>query len=250
LTVRAVIFDLGHTIWDIPSGEESWRLAIERMSRRLLEESAGANPSSARELGQAIGLVTRDWEAHYGGGEPLSQPPSTYFIEEALRSLGVTATSDVIDELTEILFGSELAVRTVEQDTRETLALLSKKGLSLGCVTNTLLLEKGILDLLQMLDMRGLFESVVVSSEIGFRKPHPSLFLRALDELGVAASQAVFVGDSLRNDVAGAKGVGMRAVLTRQYRRERLDGADPAPDAVVERLSDLPGLAFLDNDHS
>jgi HAD superfamily hydrolase (TIGR01509 family) len=247
LTVRAVIFDLGHTIWDIPSGEESWRLAIERMFRRLLQDRAGAKASSARELGQAIGFATREWEARYAGDEPLSQPPSTYFIEEALRSLGVTATSDLIDELTETLFGSELAVRTVEQDTRDTLALLRKKGLSLGCVTNTLLLEKGILDLLQMLGLRSLFESVVVSSEIGFRKPHPSLFMRALDELKVTANRAVFVGDSLRNDVAGAKGVGMLAVLTRQYRQERFDGPDPAPDAVVERLSELPNLALFDN---
>jgi putative hydrolase of the HAD superfamily len=43
-------------------------------------------------------------------------------------------------------------------------------------------------------------------------KPHPGIFSRALAELGVAASQAVMVGDILEMDIAGAQGVGMRAI--------------------------------------
>jgi hypothetical protein len=46
----------------------------------------------------------------------------------------------------------------------------------------------------------------------------------------------------LLDDVSGAKGIGMRAVLTHQYRQESLDGAVAQPDAVISRLGELPGV--------
>jgi putative hydrolase of the HAD superfamily len=49
----------------------------------------------------------------------------------------------------------------------------------------------------------------VFSSEVGWRKPHPAIFERALDALGVAAGEALFVGDKLATDVAGAAALGM-----------------------------------------
>jgi len=50
----------------------------------------------------------------------------------------------------------------------------------------------------------------------------------------------VFVGDRLVDDIAGAQAVGMRAVLTRQYRSEEPDSI--APDAVIEHITELPGV--------
>jgi putative hydrolase of the HAD superfamily len=56
----------------------------------------------------------------------------------------------------------------------------------------------------------------VSSSEHGYLKPHPSIFNAALQLIGVEAKDAVMVGDSLGQDVAGALSVGMRAVLVRR----------------------------------
>ncbi len=50
---------------------------------------------------------------------------------------------------------------------------------------------------------------VVLSSEVGKRKPHPEPFERALAALGVAPAQALFVGDSRYHDVEGAAEAGM-----------------------------------------
>jgi FMN phosphatase YigB (HAD superfamily) len=52
------------------------------------------------------------------------------------------------------------------------------------------------------------------------------------------------VGDKLREDVYGPKELGMRAVLTRQFRSEDVDPAKGEPDAVIASLSEL--LPFLD----
>jgi FMN phosphatase YigB (HAD superfamily) len=57
-----------------------------------------------------------------------------------------------------------------------------------------------------------LFEEVVVSDEVGWRKPKPVIFETALRRLGVSAAEAVHVGDRADLDVGGAQGVGMDAV--------------------------------------
>jgi HAD superfamily hydrolase (TIGR01509 family) len=54
-----------------------------------------------------------------------------------------------------------------------------------------------------------LFETILVSDEVGWRKPKPLIFELALERLGVGAAEALFVGDRIDIDVAGAQGVGM-----------------------------------------
>jgi FMN phosphatase YigB (HAD superfamily) len=86
------------------------------------------------------------------------------------------------------------------------------------------------------------FFGVIVDSErVGCAKPDPRIFQAALDELGVAAADAVFVGDSLPRDMAGARAIGMRHIW--------LIGAATAPaapccpdDHVLYTLGDLEGL--------
>jgi HAD superfamily hydrolase (TIGR01549 family) len=57
--------------------------------------------------------------------------------------------------------------------------------------------------------IRSLFGVLVDSAEVGCTKPAPRIFQLALGALGVSASEATFVGDSLPRDMAGARGVGM-----------------------------------------
>jgi putative hydrolase of the HAD superfamily len=74
------------------------------------------------------------------------------------------------------------------------------------------------------------------------RKPHPRIYQAALTRLGVPAAGAVFVGDRLKEDVRGPKEVGMRAVLTRQFRQEDPRDAAVPPDAVIASLGELPAV--------
>ena len=82
--------------------------------------------------------------------------------------------------------------------------------------------------------IRELFECVVVSSDVGQRKPGPKIFEKALEELGLAAGDCVFVGDSIQTDVVGARQVQMRAILV-----ERAPEPGPEPDARIRSLSEL-----------
>jgi HAD superfamily hydrolase (TIGR01458 family) len=85
-------------------------------------------------------------------------------------------------------------------------------------------------------------ESVVVG------KPNPAFFRAAVDDLEIAPTRAVAVGDDLRTDVAGAQAAGIRGVLVRTGKYRPADESDPhtKPDAVIDSIADLPDHLGLD----
>lgn len=240
-TIHAVIFDLGHTIWDFAPREDSRRLNVLHLHQRL-EAALGDDAPPPAILDRALSTTIDRWLEGWNS-DRLEQPPSEQLVSEALGTLDLALPEHLLRDLTTILFGTEVDMPVIEPDSLAAIASLHQRGLTLGCVTNTILLEEGILDALARLGLLQYLRSVVVSSAMSYRKPHASLFLRALNELGVTPQEAVFVGDRLVDDVGGARAVGMRAVLTHQYRQEPLNGVRPrgmAPDAVIGRLSELP----------
>ena len=89
------------------------------------------------------------------------------------------------------------------------------------------------------LGLHSIFRHFVVSASAGYEKPDPRIFQHALSLAEVQPSEAVFVGDRLEIDIAGAKAAGMRAVWFNHWGGS-LDGASPEPDAVIERFGELP----------
>lgn len=81
------------------------------------------------------------------------------------------------------------------------------------------------------------FDSLVVSGEVGFRKPNRVIFERVLSELGSTPLRAVMVGDTLDADIAGAKAMGMKGILI------DADGGQVEghhlPDAVVKGIGEV-----------
>jgi putative hydrolase of the HAD superfamily len=92
----------------------------------------------------------------------------------------------------------------------------------------------------------GLIDGAISSSEHGYMKPHPSIFEAALRLLDVRPGDALMVGDSLRQDVDGARRVGMRGVLVRRpdarHQVSDRDGDEPGDVAVIRSLAELPPL--------
>jgi putative hydrolase of the HAD superfamily len=115
------------------------------------------------------------------------------------------------------------------------LAALRAQGLALVVVSNWDVSLHGVLA------DTGLAEAVdaaLTSAEVGAAKPDPAIFARALEAAGgVAAADAVHVGDSLEADVAGARAAGLDAVLVAR------DGARATRGVrAIGDLAALPGL--------
>ncbi|MDP6606243.1 MAG: HAD family hydrolase [Dehalococcoidia bacterium] len=79
------------------------------------------------------------------------------------------------------------------------------------------------------------FKSIAVSGELGIRKPDPAIFNQVLHEISAQPSTAVYIGDSLGADVAGAHAAGVAAVWINRTGAPR----DDAPDATITTLDEL-----------
>ncbi len=119
-------------------------------------------------------------------------------------------------------------------DVPEALAAVRSAGLRIGLVSNS------ARDVREFARHHGLdIEAGISSFHHGRTKPHASIFRAVLDLLDVAPADAVMVGDMIADDIEGARGIGMRAVLLDR------DGAHPEFEPRVESLSELPPLLGL-----
>ncbi len=99
-------------------------------------------------------------------------------------------------------------------DVLPTLKKLNEQKLILGLLTN---LDRDMNPICRQLGLEPFVTFVVTSGEVGVDKPKPPIFLAALQQAGVKASEAVHVGDQYKLDVIGARGVGITPILIDRY---------------------------------
>ncbi len=243
MPLRAVLFDYGHTLVDFRRTEEALLDAYRRVHELVVAavdvQAAGRVPEASRLVRLVAAAVDEIVEASYVERR-LEELDVLAVYEEVLGGLGLTLPPEVVHRIVTL---DHLAFRSciiLPAETREVLGELRRRGLSIGFVSNAHFLPELLREDLQLLGLAELLHAGVFSSEIGTRKPDPRIFLHVLGELGVAAGDAVHVGDRLRDDIEGAAAAGLAgAILTHQWRQEQPDGRELA---VIRRLDDLPAI--------
>ncbi|GAC1410059.1 MAG: hypothetical protein NVSMB57_03330 [Actinomycetota bacterium] len=238
--IRAILFDLGHTLMDFAPTEDALRDAYALIRDRLTQWVEDRAPPETDVLIDRIvntinALVTHSYEER-----KLEELDQIDLLETAFRGIGYELPRPLLEEVAEIDHDAVSASWRVSDETLETLAHLRSMGLDLGLVSNFSLLPHRLHGDLEKLGIKQHLGAVAFSCEVGFRKPDARIFQHALAGLGHSPADAVHVGDRLNDDIAGAKALGLRTVLTQEFRVE--EPADIAPDAIIARLSDLPKL--------
>jgi putative hydrolase of the HAD superfamily len=123
-------------------------------------------------------------------------------------------------------------------DLFETLTALQGRGFKLGVITNGRELIQG--RKIDRLGLRPFLDCALISESVGVRKPDPRIFARALATLGIAASEAAFVGDNPEPDVRGARRSGLHAI----WRRDTFWDEPAEADWVIDDLSELLPIVF------
>jgi putative hydrolase of the HAD superfamily len=119
-------------------------------------------------------------------------------------------------------------------DVPDALATLRAAGLRIGLVSNS---SRDVGDFARH---HGLDVDAGISSfHHGHTKPHASIFRAVLDLLGVEPAEAVMVGDTIADDIEGARALGMRAILLDR------EGLNPDFQPRLETLNELAGLLEL-----
>ncbi len=240
MRVRAVVFDLGHTIWDITPQPDALARAYVEMRATLSRRLGRTDLPEAAAFQRSVRDVLHDAaKTYFMDGPELREPPPHEWVEQACLRLGVELEAPLLREIAPPLFATEIDGLVVSEGTLESVTALSNAGYRLGCITNTLADAPAIRAMLRKHGFESLMESVVVSTEEGWRKPHRSLFEKALNDLDVKPAESLFVGDSPAHDIGGAKAVGMLAVLTRQYIERPYPDHAPPPDACIDHLREL-----------
>jgi len=100
------------------------------------------------------------------------------------------------------------------------------------------------LDILERAGVVELFDTIVVSDEVGWRKPRRDIFDAALGRLGVRAEESLFVGDRADMDVLGAQRIGMDAAWINRD-GEPLPSGVAAPTYEIRDLGELAAILNL-----
>lgn len=123
-------------------------------------------------------------------------------------------------------------------DALEVLAELRELGLRLGMITDNYSVDSHEL-ILGRFGLHRFFDSIIVSSRVGVRKPHRAIFAQSLKELGVEGRNAVYMGGDPERDVSGALEAGMRSIWI--DRRNKKAGS-AKPDWTVTSLRQVPQI--------
>jgi len=116
-------------------------------------------------------------------------------------------------------------------DARSALPRIREKGARLVVVSNW---DVSLHDVLARVGLAGLLDGVLTSAEAGARKPDPAIFEQALELAGVRPGEAVHIGDTVEEDVVGARSAGIEAVLLL-----RGGGAGPEGVRTIATLAEL-----------
>jgi FMN phosphatase YigB (HAD superfamily) len=253
MAVYAVLFDLGDTLWHFPTfpSDATVTAALAGRVERQLRDwdlCEGVDCTAlALAVRQDMWQATR--EAEHGHGR---HPDFPALVRRHAAEHGAHLSAARAEALWDAWhLGGDYLGRAVFPDALSTLAELRRRGFRLGAVTNRSHGGRRFVDELRESGFLEYFETLAISCDDGWLKPHPALFQRALDDLRIGPAEAVMVGDQLRADVMGAKALGMVAVWKRargwdQQQPVMLpDGTLALPDYTIDQVGELLALPIL-----
>ena len=234
-----MLFDYGHTLIHFDEQPHAGLVDAYQKVNRLLADRLEREVPAAQVLIERVSrAVDEEIQRDYAAGRPEEVEIAGIY-DRALRSLDLELEPEVIEQVMELEQEGWLNSVHVGPDVLRTLQTLRQRSLRLGLVSNAAYLPRLMKAQLAALGLREYFDGISFSSEVGVRKPHPRIYANALQQLGVDAAETIFVGDRVREDVQGPQSLGMRAVLTREWRQEDDPGS---ADAVIQRLGELPDV--------
>jgi HAD superfamily hydrolase (TIGR01549 family) len=223
--IKAVFFDFYNTLaTHHPPREEAWVDACREMSIEI-EARALFNSLPAADM------YWRNEDSHSPiDKRPLEEKINVYaeYATMILQGAGIEISRDTALQLLTKIRQHKWEFKAYD-DTLPTLKELKNRGLILGLVSNVV---QDMESTYTELGLQPYLDIKVTSSEVGYDKPRPEIFMAALEKAQVKPEESIYVGDQYHLDIVGARGVGIKAVL--------IDRNDYSPD-----ITDCPRIRSL-----
>lgn len=242
--IRAVVFDLGNTLWhgwNSRPMEEMYAIEAQRLAPLFARWDIDPPAMTEALLREVWEMGEEESARERAAGTHREMDVAAGWMA-ALGRRGVAITRGQAEELWVTgwipvrEFGIELYPGVIE-----VLRTLRDAGLLIGINTNRACTGAMLMRDLEDFGIAAYVDAAVCSGDTGYCKPHPSTFELVLKMLDVSAAEAVMVGDLCGNDIAGAKALGMVTVL-----KANSASAPPCADAdyVIRRLHEVVSLPF------
>ncbi len=236
--LRAVMFDMDDTLLDWSGREGQWIDLTRRHLAPIHEhlQKEGYQVPNLDGLAEAYGEQNRRaWESITP--PEWDCPRQIELLRATLISLKLETERLDMNQIQRLFAWGPIPGVQAYDGTEEVLRVLRSSGLKTGLITNATMpmwmrdSELKAAGLLDLLDIR------LTAGDVGKFKPHTKPFQEALKQLHVSAEEAVFVGDQVQDDVAGAQAAGMRAVWIR--RGADISNGSCKPNATIASIREL-----------
>jgi len=240
MAVKAVSFDFMGTLVHVRLDNEKY---VRSMYRRLVERGVVC---SYEDLAEAHHMAAQKYRKIRV--DSCREIDNRVWVSESLKKLGYDAKPEdqLVVEAVDAYFDPFIASLKMAPGALVTLSKI-KRYLPVGLISN-FSYAKAIRDALRKLRLDRFLDVVVISDEVGWRKPHPKIFQTFLDKLKLLdPGEAVYVGDDLKYDIEGAKAAGMKTVLilgSGTVREDEIYGQKTQPSSAkpVFTIKSLPEL--------
>jgi len=223
MPIKAVCFDVGGTLAEGELDKRTYRIRVVEYLK-----SKGYNINLKQYEKALSSLLNRLEKIRAKGFEPNFKE----FYSWVLIKLRIHPEKEILEEIKHLYFECfpQYPKSGVEK-TLETLHGVYKLAVISNSMSN---LPRIFLEEYNLIKY---FNVVIISGEVGVRKPNSEIFKLALRNLNVKPWEAVHIGDSLKEDIFGAKRVGMRAIWIKS---EEFQILDVEPDCIVNSIREVP----------
>lgn len=236
-----IFFDLGNTLiyFDGDWTETAVR-AQAAIANNLCQHGFKVDETEfAMQFGKAIQQYAQERKSD------LLEPTTARVLRRQLKEFAIeNIDGQIFTDLLKNYYAISEEHWKLPEDTHPTLEMLKQKGYQIALISNAADAEN-VHRQIRAAELDQLLDYVVISAEIGMRKPAREVFQKALEHFKIEPSNAIMVGDLLEADIQGARNTGMQSVwLTRWARNPENEALINRikPTHRINRLRDLPRL--------
>lgn len=222
------------------SGDQLKWLYKEEFLRRL-----GSAEARSRAEADIFKNIIEEFEARVGEHKEMYPDADVREVFKAIVMKFASRTPEELDHLSSDLsqlFRAMTRKRIFIYPTVKPALDQMQKKYRLGIVSNAQ--EAFTMPELGLYDLTRYFETVVLSSQAGVKKPNSRIFTRALSNLNVKPSEAVMVGNDMTADMMGASKLGMRTIFISDRPARPIKGV--TPDAIIPNINLFQVLELVD----
>jgi HAD superfamily hydrolase (TIGR01549 family) len=242
MPVRVIFFDFGFVLASPPPGLD-WRflyLDWDGLAHIVTDPLLAPNLRPGVGVPELRSFFDREYFQRFTGSESsqMTVPRASELLRAMLpRIFRQPLTNEQYDRL--LVHIDTMKYMHFHPAAGHVVRVLANLNYKLGIISNMMLPGVLLERFLQSEGLRPFFSQVITSSETGYIKPHPRIFERALDAGGWRPEEALFVGDTYKQDIVGARAVGMRTIWLNCRNEPVSQAASNPPDAIINSLEEL-----------